>query len=99
MLKRVLLSDITDHALLAQLLRHLLELLHHGPLQKPLRQISYETMVNEKTMVYLCQLPVEDLYAYNIGAADYHCVLERLLKVHPTIKLWQTDTGELFIEI
>ena len=56
-------------------------------------------MVNEKTMVYLCQLPVEDLYAYNIGAADYHCVLERLLKVHPTIKLWQTDTGELFIEI
>lgn len=99
MLKRVLLSDITDHALLAQLLRHLLELLHHGPLQKPLRQISYETMVNEKTMVYLCQLPVEDLYAYNINAADYHCVLERLLKVHPTIKLWQTDSGELFIEI
>jgi hypothetical protein len=50
-------------------------------------------------MVYLCQLPVEDLCAYNIGAADYHCVLERLLNLHPTIKLWQTDTGELFIEI
>lgn len=99
MLKRVLLSDITDYALLAQLLRHLLELLQHGPLQKPLRQISYETSVHEKTMVYLCHLPVEDHYAYNIGAADYHCVLERLLNLHPTIKLWQTDTGELFIEI
>jgi hypothetical protein len=98
-MKRLLLSNITDHALLAQLLRHLLERLHSAPLQKPLRQISYETMINEKTMVYLCQLPVEDLCAYNIGAADYHCVLERLLNLHPTIKLWQTDTGELFIEI
>ncbi len=99
MLKRVLLSDITDYALLAQLLRHLLELLQHGPLQKPLRQISYETMVAEKIMVYLSQMPIEDFDTYNIDAADYHCVLERLLKVHPTIKLWQTDTGELFIEI
>jgi hypothetical protein len=99
MLNRILPAEISDPQCLAMLLYQLLQVLQNGLAQKPLRQLSYETWVSEKVYVYLSEAPQQDLYVHNIGVVDYHFVLERLMLHHPTLKIWQTDTGELFFEM
>lgn len=98
-MKRIFPRAIQDKFQLSYILEQYLGALEASPLQVRLSAIAYDTRIPEcifQRLVDLQRNPDDMPY---IQAADFHIVFSNVLSRFPTVKIWQQEDGEIFIEL
>ena len=97
-MRRVYPGRIRDKFELSMLLQQYLDALFNAPLETNMRSLCHDTRIPESVIKRLLELKNYPEDSNNILAEDYHVVFSNIMFRYPTLKIWQTKTGELFFE-
>ncbi len=98
-MRRILPRSINDKFRLSFILGAYLDVLRESPLQVRLSGLAYETRIPEQVFHRLLSLRANPSDAANIQAEDFHILFSNLQFRYPTLKIWELENGEVFIEI
>jgi hypothetical protein len=98
-MRRVFPRSISDKFQLSIILEQYLNVLRESPLQVYLSALAYETRIPEQVFQRLLNLRTDPMDAQNIHAEDFHILFSNLQIRYPTLKIWELENGEVFIEI
>jgi hypothetical protein len=98
-MKRIYPRHIRDKFYLSRLLELYLKALAESPLAVTLRALSYDAAIPETIINRLQHLHCNPADSPNIDPEDYHILFANLMFRYPTVKLWETDQHQVFIEM
>ena len=84
---------------LSRLLDLYLAHLATSPLQVHLRGLSYDTQIPESIFRRLMDLHRQPEDAPNLKAEDFHVLFSNVMCRYPTVKIWETEAGDIFFEM
>ena len=73
--------------------------LQNSPLELRLKGLAYDTRIPEPIFQRLIDLSRHPEDAPNIKAEDYHVLFANIMFRFPTVKLWESDDGEIVFEM
>jgi hypothetical protein len=91
--------NIQDKIFLSQLLELYLQSLIDSPLEVRLKALAFDTRIPESVFHRLTNLHRNPEDASNIDAEDFHILFSNIQFRFPTVKLWQDELGNIFIEM
>ena len=98
-MKRILPRNIHDKFQLSFILEQYLAALQESPLQVGLTTLAYDTRIPAPVFQRLMNLRLNPDDAPNINAEDFHILFSNLLFRYPTLKIWETQDGAIYIEM
>jgi len=98
-MKRIFPRSIHNKFQLSYILEQYLGALHDSPMHVPLSSLAFETRIAEHVFQRLLNLRLDPKDAQNIQAEDFHIMFSNLQFRYPTLKIWELEGGEVFIEM
>lgn len=98
-MRRIFPRNLQDKFQLSFILERYLSALEEPPWQLRLAMLAYETRIPETIFLRLVNLQRNPADAINIEADDFHILFSNITSRYPTVKIWQADDGEIFIEL
>lgn len=98
-MKRVFPRNNYNKFQLSYILEQYLTALRESPLQVQLGSLAYETRIPECVFQRLLNLRSDPMDAQNIQAEDFHILFSNIQFRYPSLKIWELENGEIFIEL
>lgn len=98
-MKRIIPARIRDTVYLSRLLGAYLHALESSPIQVYTKALSYDTRIPEHILKLLTELHFRPEQWPEVRPEDFHIVFSNIMFRYPTVKIWETESGELFFEM